>query len=386
MRTPWITNSTALRARMAKPFQVQSTAPEAGMPPYMESFLAHLRLLVGVPFDYLVPDARLLPDESIRFFYLDRSWTDRLVDGAIAVGKIGTREQAHHQAHGPAVHQQLDQTERIVRRLQINVPGATFSDLKSTNDRDQKPGDIVTGFLLRSAAVVGWPQMDVRAYDSDISDVPQAFDPSDPKVQQHQLQTLRLELLSPSVMIALFQGIPKLVILEEPHHSVQFGILDPQQNGNFRMYIRDATGHQIDATSNNPAEGWVENEPITIAVPTRSSNPRVIQIAKLRDALQTEAGKSLPVAMPTQSGSASFALEVLQPPWRQRFEGTVDHAGEGQGNGGRFAGTILVGANVQLEKVQTAYRQILLTNQGAPVINPNLVANPSVERTERHGS
>jgi hypothetical protein len=385
MRTPWITNSTALRARMAKPFQVQSTAPEAGMPPYMESFLAHLRLLVGVPFDYVVPDARLLPDESIRFFYLDRSWTDRLVDGAIAVGKIGTREQAHHQAHGPAVHQQLDQTERIVRRLQINVPGSTFSDLKSANDGDQKPGDIVTGFLLRSAAVVGWPQMDVRAYDSDISDVPHAFDPSDPKVQQHQLQTLRLELLSPSVMIALFQGIPKLVILEEPHHSVQFGILDPQQNGNFRMYIRDTTGHQIDATSNNPAEGWVENEPITIAVPTRSSNPRVIQIAKLRDALQNEARKSLPIAMPTQSGSASFALEVLQPPWRQRFEGTVDHAGEGS-TGGRFAGTILVGANVQLEEVQTAYRQILLTDQGVPGINPNPVVDPIVERTEHHGS
>src|ERR1700733_12896063 len=118
MRTPWITNSTALRARMAKPFQVQSTAPEAGMPPYMESFLAHLRLLIGVPFDYLVPDARLLPDESIRFFYLDRSWTDRMVDGAIAVGKIGTREQAHHQYHAPNLQSQLDLTERTIRNTQ----------------------------------------------------------------------------------------------------------------------------------------------------------------------------------------------------------------------------------------------------------------------------
>ncbi|MEZ4466479.1 MAG: hypothetical protein R3F43_19015 [bacterium] len=42
-----------------------------------------------------VPGARsrLLPDESIRFFYLDRSWTDRLVDGAMAVGQIGTRSR-----------------------------------------------------------------------------------------------------------------------------------------------------------------------------------------------------------------------------------------------------------------------------------------------------
>ena len=90
----------ARRADDAKD-QIDASIPESTLPPYMEMFLAHLRLLIGVPFDYLVPDARLLPDESIRFFYLDRSWTDRLVDGAIAVGKIGTREQAHHQAHAP---------------------------------------------------------------------------------------------------------------------------------------------------------------------------------------------------------------------------------------------------------------------------------------------
>jgi hypothetical protein len=386
MRTPWINNSTALRARMAKPFQVQSTAPEAGMPPYMESFLAHLRLLIGVPFDYLVPDARLLPDESIRFFYLDRSWTDRLVDGAVAVGKIGTREQAHHQAHGAAVHQQLDQTERIVRKLQINVPGIVFSDLKTSNDANQSAGEIVTGFLLRSAAVAGWPQMDVRAYVNDIQDGERPFDPSDSQVMQQQLQTLRLELLSPSVMIALFQGIPKLVILEEPHHGVQFGILDPQQNGNFRMYIRDTSGYQIKAQTNNAAEGWVADEPITIPVPVRSSNRRVIRITALRDALQSESAKTLPEPMPQQTGSASFAQEVLQPPWRQRFEGTVDHAGEGQGGstGGRFTGTIKIGANVQVAAIQSAYQKILSTAQVGPVINPNPVENPVAERTEEH--
>ena len=129
MRTPWIQASTALKERLRRPIQLETTEPESEMPPYMESFLAHLRLLVGVPFDYIVPDERLLPDESIRFFYVDRSWTDRLVDGAIAVGKIGTREQAHHQAHEPAVRQQLDITERIVRSLQ-RAKGS-FSDLKA---------------------------------------------------------------------------------------------------------------------------------------------------------------------------------------------------------------------------------------------------------------
>src|SRR6516225_7814276 len=118
MRAAMITGFQALAERMVAKDQIDATVPESGMPPYMESFLAHLRLLVGVPFDYLVPDARLLPDESIRFFYVDRSWTDRLVDGAVSVGKIGTREQAHHQAQSPVVQQQLDLSERIVRILQ----------------------------------------------------------------------------------------------------------------------------------------------------------------------------------------------------------------------------------------------------------------------------
>jgi len=341
---------------MAKPFQVEVTEPEAGMPPYMEQFLSLLRLLVGVPFDYLVPDARLLPDESIRFFYLDRSWSDRLVDGAVAVGKIGTREQAHHQAHAAAVHQQLDQTERIVRTLQIKA-FADFDKHKADNDQNQSPGDIITGFLLRSAAVVGWPHMDVRAYDIDVpersnpDDPNTELDPSDPNVAKHQLKTLRLELLSPSVMLALFQGIPQLVYIEEPHHGVQFGILDPQQNGNFSMFIRNTIGQQIDQGGN----------PQTIPVPVRASNSRVIHIAGLRDRLQAQAGvfKTPPNNMPPQNGSANFALEVLQPPWRQRFEGTVDHAGEGGGDG-RFVGGIMIAKNVANVTIQDAYKELLL--------------------------
>src|SRR5271170_1557219 len=147
MRQAWIQSSEALRQRMIQPQQVAASEPEAGMPPYMESFLAHVRLLVGVPFEYLVPDPNFLPDESIRFFFLDRSWTDRAVDGAVAVGKIGTREQAHHQAHEPAVRQQLDITERIVRGLQLKE--GSFPTLKASNDSNpatNSTAQVITGF------------------------------------------------------------------------------------------------------------------------------------------------------------------------------------------------------------------------------------------------
>jgi hypothetical protein len=321
MRTPWIQASTALKERLRRPIQLDTTEPESEMPPYMESFLAHLRLLVGVPFDYLVPDERLLPDESIRFFYVDRSWTDRLVDGAIAVGKIGTREQAHHQGHAPAVNQQVDLTERVVRIIQRGRQ--SFTDAKGGNDKDTTPADTITGFLLRSSAVSGWPHMDVRAYRTD---VPEPFDPSDPNIQPQQLKTLRLELLSPGVMIALFEGVPQLVILEEPHTGVSFGL--HVNNGIDMIYLRDATGHQVPIAGTGP--------PYTeITLPFRSTNSRVVHVTELRRRLN-QARAQHPTAV-NVTGSASYAIGVLDPPWRQRFEGTVDNAGTQITSGGFVA-------------------------------------------------
>jgi len=339
MRTPWIHSSAALKERLRRPIQLETSEPESEMPPYMELFLSHLRLLVGVPFDYLVPDDRLLPDESIRFFYLDRSWTDRLVDGAIAVGKIGTREQAHHHGHAPAVHQQLDLSERVVRTLQRGL--MSFTDAKSGNDGNAAPADVITGFLLRSSAVSGWPQMDVRGYRTDVSE---PFDPSDAKALSQQLTTLRLELLSPGLMIALFQGMPQLVILEEPHHGVQFGV--HLGNGVNRVYLRDATGHQIPIGGHS---GFYQE----MDLPVRASNSRVVHVAELRRRFNAIRA-TVPTAVPI-TGSASFAIAVLDPPWRQRFEGTVDQAGTQATSGGFVAHINIaerVAQNTTLEEVR----------------------------------
>ena len=300
MRSVSITNPAALAERLTAKDQVDASVPESGMPPYMEMFLAHLRVLIGVPFDYLVPDARLLPDESIRFFYVDRSWTDRLVDGAIAVGKTGTREQAHHQAHAADVQSQLDLTERVVRILQRGLTPPT--------EQDQSPARVLTGFLLRSAAVAGWPAMDVRAFSTIVP--PYTGDPDDPAAEQWaneaaaaQLTTLRLELLSPSVLLAVFDGIPELVWLEEPHHSIEFGVT-PNNTGGFFL---DRHG----------PIGQVEQPAGAVPVPVRAANHRVVAIAALRDELAALTG---PPVLP-QTGSAAFAIELLNYPWRQRFQG-----------------------------------------------------------------
>jgi hypothetical protein len=126
-------------------------------------------------------------------------------------------------------------------------------------------------------------------------------------------------------MIALFQGVPQMVMLEEPHHGVQFGVhLDGMTN---MVYVHDATGNQIESPS--PSSAY------EVPLPVRASNSRVVHITELRRQLNVFRSTA-PTAIPV-TGSASFAIAVLDPPWRQRFEGTVDHAGTQVTSGGFVA-------------------------------------------------
>src|SRR5262245_25879139 len=84
-------------------------------PGEIRRFLARLRLLHGIPFSYLVPDADLLPLESIRFFYLDRTWTDALVQGALSVSTVSTADRVQLEAVYPHIRNEVDEAERSIR-------------------------------------------------------------------------------------------------------------------------------------------------------------------------------------------------------------------------------------------------------------------------------
>jgi hypothetical protein len=321
MREPATTARVALYDRLKAPDQPTQVLAERELPPYLESFLAHLRLLVGVPMEYLVPDDRMLPPESIRFFYIDRSWTDRLVDGALAVGQIGSREQAHYQAHSETVSQTLDLSERMVRSLQRRV---SFEIARSASRADARPADVITGFILRSSAVNNWPHMDVRAYDSIVDE---HFKSADASVLSHQLKTLRLERIAPAVLVALFEGEPQMVILEEPHHGVQFGVRQSGQK--LVVSLRDPFGQEVPA---NPPPASPVSIPVT--VPVRPGHNDVVRINALRQAL-VDSRTTHPSAV-DQTGSAALAISLLDPPFRQHFQGTVDYAETGAATPGRL--------------------------------------------------
>jgi hypothetical protein len=267
------------------------------VPGELRRFLARLRLLHGVPFSYLVPDASLLPIESIRFFYIDRAWTDALVQGVLSVGTITTADRAQLEAVYPQIRADVDEAERTIRNPQ-------------GEERLQGAGGTITGFLLRSRAVSGWPNLHVRAYSRDVvaDDALTTVAESDP----NRLKVLRMERLAPAVLFVLFDGVPAVVHIEEPRQGIQFGVRlnpdDPPAQRRAKVKVRDnLTGDPVPPTNAFTTTNSVD-------VPFRKAAPGVINLVELRNRLAAKA--------PNSGGtleSNEFALQMLRFPYRQVF-------------------------------------------------------------------
>ncbi|MEO8193521.1 MAG: hypothetical protein ABI681_06695 [Gemmatimonadales bacterium] len=295
----WTTSKAYVNSLYAA--SVAAYSAEPSVPDSLRNWLARLRLLYGIPFNYLVPDSRLLPVESVRFFYIDRNFTDRLVDGAVSVGKATTREFLHYeQVHG-TVSKETDDEEWRLRRQFRGEP----LELESTT----KAADL-TGLLLRSRAVSGWPGLEVKAYRDT---TPQTRDDGGTR-----LVLLRMDRLAPDVLLCIFEGVPTRVDIEEPREGIQFGVDAAERStitpSGFGLKLRKIKGVKAgEQLASGP----------TAPVPVRRSNRQVVHVAALRDSLTSALVSSGdPDADPRpELTSGELALEMFQFPFRQRFEG-----------------------------------------------------------------
>jgi len=228
-------------------------------------WLARLGLLNGVPFNYLVPDESMLPTESIRFFQVDAAWLVALLDGAFSLGFAGVTE-ATAEAARPGL---MDAARTRSRELRAGIVGA-----EAPGDGEPQP---MSGFLLRSFVVAGWPGLEVGGF-SDAAG-------------QHALTLLRMERLGTSVLLCLFAGVLARADLTEPAEGLRSGV---DGTANWTKGLRYATatgGHAI----GDPVGGT------PVAVPVRSG--RVLDMAGLaRTMAQTI----------TPFTPAQFAVELCQ--------------------------------------------------------------------------
>jgi hypothetical protein len=244
-------------------------------------------LLRGVPFVHLVPDARMLTMESIRFFYLDANWLGALVDGALSVGQ-GTSRSSAVQA---ALTQQLEQmAQAAALAWRAKALGQTPPAQAATPQ---------SGFLLRSALASGWPGLGVRGTAAG-APVP----------------LLRLEHVGPNVLIALFNGVPDTVTLSEPHEGLGFGVSDSGE-----LTTRTLLNARV--TSGPSVMVYEPAQPAAPSVAIRSGGQRVLNVSSdpnppnhaptaPLDLLELLASK-LTIA-PAAIGPAYFGVQMVKGP------------------------------------------------------------------------
>jgi hypothetical protein len=285
-----LTTGPAFRAgaMAAPPPAADAEAANADVEERIAAWLARLRLLHGVPIHYLVPNARMLPVESIRFFRLDARWVEVLVDGAFSLGRPVTGTD-HHEAT------RLARVNAKARRLapQLRAARLGLATVRTDDgvDGTEAETDEASGFLLRSAVVGGWPNLEVEALDADDVEIP----------------PLRLERLSADVMLGIYPRPVRRVRFREPAETLHFGV--KQEHGappeKALKYVDTGPGGELPGTI-------VEGAPL-VPVPMRDAGRAdgVVDVdllaAKLLDALKAASAISSTPWTP-----AAFALEMIQ--------------------------------------------------------------------------
>src|SRR5690242_5339235 len=118
-------------------------------PEPVTSFLGRLTLLHGVPFSYLVADEKLLPQDSLKFFFIDPEWVNALVGDTLRVGPAAVLQPLLNNAvagnYAPAL---LRDARSVHARQRLEAPPP------------EKPVDAAAtfgGFLVRARLVHARP-------------------------------------------------------------------------------------------------------------------------------------------------------------------------------------------------------------------------------------
>jgi hypothetical protein len=205
---------------LASPALTDEAPPTPVAPPQLPdeilNWLTQLSLLYGVPFEYLIADARLLPLESMRFFYVDYNWLYRLIDGALSIGVNASSDNLLLEAFFEAVYAEVMKRVTTLRSTLRNQPAAEGTNVEGT----------LSGLLYRSIVVSGWPGLEIVAQKTDGSKV----------------DILRMDHLSEDMLLVIFNGVPDLVQVIEPSEGLHFGVIETDDPKTVEVIVRGLGG------------------------------------------------------------------------------------------------------------------------------------------------
>ncbi len=229
------------------------------IPNPVKQWFQGLGLLQGVPFNYLVPDEGLLPPESIRFFCLDSVWIDCLQDGAFSVGRVTKGD--------------LSDDKKIIE----------------LNNFLRQQNKTISGIIMRSQVVSGWPGLLVDGYDQVVSNL-DAIDPTEANL----LPLLRMETLVKDVLLCLFEGEIKTVDIHLQPESMHFGLDAPTEDSpEWSKNLRNSEGELM------------EN---SIPIPWKNEEKEVIDLQKFA----TQMKETLSSSDEDEFTSGQFGLQMIE--------------------------------------------------------------------------
>ncbi|KAH6621588.1 hypothetical protein B0J18DRAFT_432871 [Chaetomium sp. MPI-SDFR-AT-0129] len=188
--------ASAAGSNGAQPFDELSAANSADWA-FLHAWILDKMYLSGIPSHYLIGDPSFLPVESIRFFHVDKTWVECMLDGALSVANHLSRDDDTVRA---AIKGEMD------RYLRTKLKDSAGQDL-------HYPQVPTYGFFLRSAVV--------KVFSDLVVEVPYASD----EVAASRAPILVQKQMAPDILLVLLDRVPEQldkIKFSQPPHQQRF--------------------------------------------------------------------------------------------------------------------------------------------------------------------
>lgn len=243
---------------------------EIPLPESAIDWLALLGLLYGVPFNNLVADRKMMGDHaaegnSLHFFYLNLNWVDSLIDGAMSIGTHNSKDYqlqlAIHKAFRDNIHQAMVD-HRVKLKGKPLVPNIFPQDMGT-----------FSGLLFWSPIVSQWPGLEILGFRSEEADMDDT---------EAMLDILRMERLSPTLMLIIFKGVPKKVVIKEPSEGI-FSGFEKNEKDQYRVVLRHTSGKDQIGKPYIDSKGNAQSYNLHPETDFRPGGKRVLNIKELKE-------------------------------------------------------------------------------------------------------
>lgn len=193
---------------------------------HIKPFFDKIITFKSIPANYLVPDERLLPVESIRFFKMDRNWIQALITGAFCVGGDWDKNR------------QEEDTDFLGLMNLANLP--------------------TMGCLLRSDVVDGWPGLIIDGIPREA----EVYSVDHDEIELAAIPALKIRL-SKDVLLCLFPEDMSQVRFHQKAEVMHVGLgrgVDTHEKEIFVKRIRDENGKEMVGAENEKEIPWKLDE------------------------------------------------------------------------------------------------------------------------------